>query len=66
MLGLETFDCPVPLKPFEVRTVCHPRTDDSVGQWLRAVVREAAAKMTHTETKGTGPRGPKQLTRRRR
>jgi DNA-binding transcriptional LysR family regulator len=56
MLGLETFNCPVPLKPFVVRTVWHPRTDsDSVGLWLRALFREAAAKMTHAESsKGHG------------
>jgi len=44
MLDLETFACPVPVKPFVVRSVWHPRTDaDSVGLWLRALVREAAA-----------------------
>jgi DNA-binding transcriptional LysR family regulator len=33
MLGLETRECPLPLQPFLVRTVWHPRTDaDSVGQ----------------------------------
>ena len=46
LLGLETFTCPVPTKPFVVRTVWHPRTDsDSVGQWLRALFRDAAAEI---------------------
>jgi DNA-binding transcriptional LysR family regulator len=60
MLGLETFECPLPLKPFVVRTVWHPRTDgDSVGQWLRAVFREAATKMTHADMK---PRDDRRAT----
>jgi DNA-binding transcriptional LysR family regulator len=46
MLGLEIFDCPVALKPFGVHSVWHPRTeDDSVGQWLRALFRDAAARL---------------------
>jgi DNA-binding transcriptional LysR family regulator len=54
MLGLETFECPVPLKRFTVRTVWHPRTEqDSVGRWLRALFREAAAKLLHDEKRGT-------------
>jgi DNA-binding transcriptional LysR family regulator len=53
MLDLETFPCPIALKPFVVRTVWHPRTEqDGVGQWLRALVREAAAKMRHDEVVG--------------
>jgi DNA-binding transcriptional LysR family regulator len=57
MLGLETFECPLPLTPFVVRTVWHPRTDgDSVGQWLRALIREAATKMMHSETQPRGAR----------
>jgi DNA-binding transcriptional LysR family regulator len=59
MLGLEIFECPVPLKPFTVRTVWHPRTeDDSVGRWLRAQFREAAAKLVHHQ-RGTGAQAPK-------
>lgn len=46
MLGLQTFACPVPLDPFVVRSVWHPRTeDDSVGRWLRGLVRDAAKAM---------------------
>jgi DNA-binding transcriptional LysR family regulator len=46
MLGLEIFDCPVDLKPFTVRCVWHPRTeDDSVGRWLRGVLRDASARL---------------------
>jgi DNA-binding transcriptional LysR family regulator len=53
MLGLEVFPCPVPLKPFAVQTVWHPRTeDDSVGVWLRALLREAAAKLLQRERGG--------------
>jgi DNA-binding transcriptional LysR family regulator len=50
MLDLETFEAPIPLAPFVVRTVWHPRTeDDSVGRWLRALLREAAATMANAE-----------------
>jgi DNA-binding transcriptional LysR family regulator len=57
MLDLETFAPPVPLSPFVVRTVWHPRTeDDSVGRWLRALLREAAAKMTNAEQRTTSKR----------
>jgi DNA-binding transcriptional LysR family regulator len=56
-LDLETFAAPVPLAPFVVRTVWHPRTeDDSVGRWLRALLREAAAKMTNTERRTASTR----------
>jgi len=49
-LGLEVFACPVPLKPFAVRMVWHTRTEtDSVGRWLRPLLREAAAKLLHDE-----------------
>jgi DNA-binding transcriptional LysR family regulator len=41
-LGLEIFAPPVPLKPFAVRMIWHPRTEtDRVGQWLRAMLRLA-------------------------
>ena len=45
-LGLETFAPPVSLKPFVVRMIWHPRTEsDSVGQWLRAMLRAAVARL---------------------
>jgi hypothetical protein len=35
---------PIKLAPFIVRMVWHPRSEDeSVGKWLRALVRAAAA-----------------------
>jgi DNA-binding transcriptional LysR family regulator len=46
-LGLEIFAPPVSLKPFAVRMIWHPRTEsDSVGQWLRAMLRAAAARLS--------------------
>lgn len=52
MLGLEIFACPVPLAPFAVQTVWHPRTDeDSVGQWTRALLRDAASALTAREAR---------------
>jgi DNA-binding transcriptional LysR family regulator len=43
-LGLEVFTPPVSLKPFAVRMIWHPRTEnDSFGQWLRSTLREAAS-----------------------
>jgi hypothetical protein len=63
MLDLEMFAAPVPLSPFVVRTVWHPRTeDDSVGRWLRALLREAAAKMTNAERR-TAPKRTKSSRR---
>jgi DNA-binding transcriptional LysR family regulator len=57
MLDLETFPAPVSLPPFVVRTIWHPRTeDDSVGRWLRALLREAAAKMTNAEQRTASKR----------
>jgi DNA-binding transcriptional LysR family regulator len=54
MLGLETFECPVPLKPFTVRTVWHPRTeDDTVGRWLRSLFRDAATKLLDGEARAS-------------
>jgi len=45
-LGLETFAPPVSLKPFVVRMIWHPRTEsDSVGQWLRAMLRAGVARL---------------------
>ena len=45
-LGLETFAPPVSLKPFVVRMIWHPRTEsDAVGQWLRAMLRAAVARL---------------------
>ena len=50
MLGLEVFECPVALKPFVIRLVWHPRTEeDSVGRWLRDLFRKAAARLTQEE-----------------
>ena len=49
-LGLEIFAPPVPLKPFAVRMIWHPRTEsDSVGQWLRATLRDAVARLRDAE-----------------
>jgi DNA-binding transcriptional LysR family regulator len=49
-LGLELFEPPLALKPFSVRMVWHPRTeDDSVGRWLRSVLREAVARLQSAE-----------------
>ena len=43
-LGLAMLPAPVKLAPFVVRMVWHPRSEEeSVGKWLRAVVRAAAA-----------------------
>jgi DNA-binding transcriptional LysR family regulator len=54
MHGLEIFECPVALKPFAIRLVWHPRTEeDSVGKWLRALFREAAARLTHKTARAT-------------
>jgi DNA-binding transcriptional LysR family regulator len=45
-LGLELFAPPVSLKPFVVRMIWHPRTEsDSVGQWLRAMLRLAVTRL---------------------
>src|SRR5579859_25727 len=50
-LGLDTFAPPFPLKPFTVRMVWHPRTeDDSVGRWLRSAMREATSRLRAAET----------------
>jgi hypothetical protein len=47
---LEVFAPPFVLKPFSVRMVWHPRTqDDSVGRWLRAVLREATSRLLLSE-----------------
>jgi DNA-binding transcriptional LysR family regulator len=49
-LGLEQFAPPVALAPFAVRMVWHPRTEhDSVGRWLRSVVREAVTRRLAAE-----------------
>jgi DNA-binding transcriptional LysR family regulator len=66
MLDLETFAAPVTLPPFVVRTVWHPRTEeDSVGRWLRAVLREAAGKMANAERR-EAPRAARAGRPRRR
>jgi DNA-binding transcriptional LysR family regulator len=53
MLELEVFACPVPLKPFAVRAVWHPRTEeDSIGRWMRAQLRAAAATLLAGERRG--------------
>src|SRR5262249_23596843 len=63
MLGLETLECPIPLKPFTLRMVWHPRTEnDAVGRWLRSLFREAATKLLHVE-KGKGDRSPRRQPR---
>ena len=50
-LGLEVFAPPVPLEPFTVAMVWHPRTEgDSVARWLRAVVRDATARLRASES----------------
>jgi len=42
-LGLAMLPPPIKLAPFSVRMVWHPRSEDeSVGKWLRSVVRAAA------------------------
>ena len=49
-LGLETFAPPLRLEPFAVRMVWHPRTeDDSVGHWLRSVLKQAASRLNETD-----------------
>lgn len=49
-LGLEIFPVPMVLKPFTVRMVWHPRTeDDSVGRWLRSLVQRAVSQLLESE-----------------
>jgi DNA-binding transcriptional LysR family regulator len=49
-LDLELFAPPFALKPFGVRMVWHPRTeDDSVGRWLRSALREATSRLLLSE-----------------
>jgi DNA-binding transcriptional LysR family regulator len=49
-LGLETFPCPVPLDPFAVSMIWHPRTEsDSAGVWLRGVIEEASHAHFHAQ-----------------
>jgi DNA-binding transcriptional LysR family regulator len=51
-LGLEIFPPPLALKPFTVRMVWHPRTEqDSVGRWLRSVVHTAVSRLLESERK---------------
>jgi DNA-binding transcriptional LysR family regulator len=51
-LGLEIFLPPVPLEPFMVQMIWHPRAeDDSVGRWLRSVLREAALALLASESR---------------
>src|SRR5215471_2494038 len=67
MLGLETFPCPVPLKPFVVRSVWHPRTDeDGVGRWLRSLFREATANMMREKVPQSIPKAATPRRRRSR
>ena len=48
--GLESFVPPVALDPFEVQMVWHPRTEkDSVGTWLRTLVRDATRRLRSAE-----------------
>jgi len=48
---------PIKLARFVVRMVWHPRSeDDSVGKWLRAVVRAAAAALPAPSRKLGPPR----------
>jgi DNA-binding transcriptional LysR family regulator len=45
-LGLQILLPPVRLEPFSVRMIWHPRTEnDSVGKWLRALLRASAARL---------------------
>ena len=45
-LGLEVFTPPVALKPFAVRMIWHPRTEnDNVGRWLRSTLRDAVSRL---------------------
>jgi DNA-binding transcriptional LysR family regulator len=56
-LGLEAFEAPLALEPFVVRMVWHPRTDDdSVGRWLRGLLRQASTEMTKAEQRGPSRR----------
>lgn len=49
-LNLEVFAPPFALKPFSVRMVWHPRTeDDSVGKWLRSALRDATSVLLLSE-----------------
>jgi DNA-binding transcriptional LysR family regulator len=57
LLELEAFAAPVALEPFVVRTVWHPRTDDdSVGRWLRTLLRQARAQMDKVEQRAPSRR----------
>jgi DNA-binding transcriptional LysR family regulator len=48
-LGLEVFAPPVSLKPFAVRMIWHPRTEnDDFGRWLRSTLRDAASRLGPT------------------
>lgn len=60
-LGLETFPAPFDLRPFTVRMVWHPRTEnDSVGNWLRSNVRAATSRLRSTEERRPERRGRRQ------
>jgi DNA-binding transcriptional LysR family regulator len=49
-LGLEVFTPPVSLKPFAVRMIWHPRTEnDNVGRWLRSTLRDAVSRLRAAE-----------------
>jgi DNA-binding transcriptional LysR family regulator len=56
-LGLAMLPAPIKLAPFVVRMVWHPRSEEeSVGKWLRAVVRTAASALPALSRKLTPPR----------
>jgi DNA-binding transcriptional LysR family regulator len=63
-LGLEVFAPPFALKPFGVRMVWHPRTEeDSVGRWLRTALREASSRLLLSERGGESRYGRRRASR---
>jgi DNA-binding transcriptional LysR family regulator len=58
-LGLDVFEPPFALAPFAVQMIWHPRTEaDSVGKWLRSVLRDATRRLIGAEksSRRSGPR----------
>jgi DNA-binding transcriptional LysR family regulator len=65
-LGLQLFLPPFALKPFSVRMVWHPRSEeDSVGRWLRTVVRTAVSRLLASERTKPPTRQPRARASRR-
>jgi DNA-binding transcriptional LysR family regulator len=68
-LGLDVLAPPFALAPFTVRMIWHPRTDDdTVGRWLRTVLRDATTRLLGADKPGekrkqrkkaAGARGPR-------